>query len=106
MSDNILTAVLTFSLLAGGTVAIGSEVFESRQVAQASAPVVVMPQVTITAPRAMLTEIVTMPQVTITAQRAAEPAPVVTLPMVVVTGKRETLTVAVETRASEAPRVE
>jgi len=30
----------------------------------------------------------------------------VTLPMVVVTGKRETLTVAVETRASEAPHVE
>jgi hypothetical protein len=106
MSDNILSAVLTFSLLAGGTAAIGSEVFESRQVALASTPVVVMPQVTITAPRARPTEIVTMPQVTITAQRAAEPAALVTLPMVVVTGKRETLTVAVETRASESPRVE
>jgi hypothetical protein len=31
MSDNILTAVLTFSLLAGGSAAIGSEMFGSRQ---------------------------------------------------------------------------
>ena len=100
MSDNILTAVLTFSLLAGGTAAIGSEVFESRQVALASAPVVVMPQVTITAPRA--SEVVTLPEVTITAHR--QPAGVVTLPMVVVTGKRDAVTVAVETRASETPR--
>ena len=106
MSDNILTAVLTFSLLAGGTAAIGSEMFESRHVAQAAAPVVVMPQVTITAPRATSPEVVTMPQVTITAQRSAEPADVVTMPMVVVTGKREAMTVAVETRASEAPRIE
>jgi len=105
MSDNILTAVLTFSLLAGGTVAIGSEMFEARHVAHAATPVVVMPQVTITAPRATPPAIVTMPQVTITAQRAAEPA-LVTLPMVVVTGKREALTVSVETRASEAPRIE
>jgi hypothetical protein len=106
MSDNILTAVLTFSLLAGGTAAIGTEMFGSRHVALASAPVVVLPQVTITAPRATSAPVVTMPQVTITAQRAADPAGVVTLPMVVVTGKREALTVAVETRASEAPRVE
>jgi hypothetical protein len=69
MSDNILTAVLTFSLLAGGTAAIGSEVFESRQVALASTPVVVMPQVTITAARAGGDR--HEPQVTITAQRAS-----------------------------------
>lgn len=107
MSDNILTAVLTFSLLAGGTAAIGTEMFGSRHaVALASAPVVVLPQVTITAPRATSAPVVTLPQVTVTAQRAAEPAEVVTLPTVVVTGKREALTVAVETRASEAPRVE
>ena len=125
MSDNILTAVLTFSLLAGGTAAIGSEMFGARQVALASAPVVVMPQVTVTAPRATPAPIVTMPQVTITAQRVAEPAPVVTmpevtitaqrvagpdpvvtLPLVVVTVKRETLTVAAETSAIESPRVQ
>ena len=43
---------------------------------------------------------------TITAQRVAEPDDVVTMPMVVVTGRREAVTVAVETRASETPRVE
>jgi hypothetical protein len=104
MSDNVLTAVLTFSLLAGGTAAIGSEMFGTRSTAIAAAPVVMMPQVTITAPRAA-SEVVTLPQVTITAQRA-EPAAIVTMPTVVVTGKREALTVAVETRASEAPRIE
>jgi hypothetical protein len=102
MSDNILSAVLTFSLLAGGTAAIGSEVFESRQVAQASTPVIVMPQVNVIAQRA--SEVVTLPEVTITAHR--QPADVVTLPTVVVTGKRDAVTVAVETRASEAPRIE
>ena len=44
MSDNILTAVLTFSLLAGGSAAIGSEMFETRQAAKAATPVVVLPQ--------------------------------------------------------------
>ena len=107
MPDNIFTAVLTFSLLAGGTAAIGTEMLESRHQADAArTPVVVMPQVTVTAQRVAAPVIVTLPQVTITAQRAAEPAAVVTLPMVVVTGKREALTVAAATRASEAPRIE
>jgi len=105
MSDNILSAVLTFSLLAGGTAAIGSEMFETRQ--PAKAPVVVMPMVTITAQRAAPVEVVTLPEVTITAQRASvEPAEVVTMPMVVVTGRREAVTVAVETRASELPSIQ
>ena len=106
MSDNILSAVLTFSLLAAGTAAIGSEMFETRHPAKAAAPIVVMPQVTVTAQRATPVEIVTMPEVTITAQRDAEPNEVVTLPMVVVTGKREPVTVAAETRASETPRIQ
>ena len=106
MSDNILTAVLTFSLLAGGTAAIGSEMFGTRQPAQA-APVIVMPQVTVTAQRATPTEVVMLPEVTITARRAAaEPAELVTMPMVVVTGRREAVTVAVETRADEAARIQ
>ena len=87
MSDNILSAILTFSLLAAGTAAIGSEMFETRHTAKAATPVVVMPKVMITA------------------QRAA-PAEVVTMPMVMITGRREAVTVAVETRASETPRVE
>ncbi|MEO5882792.1 MAG: hypothetical protein ABIQ06_10295 [Caldimonas sp.] len=87
MSDNILTAVLTFSLLAGGTAAIGSEMFGSRKPAKAAAPVVVMPQVAVTASRAV-------------------PGDIVTMPAVVVTGRREAVTVAVETRASETARIE
>ena len=106
MSDNILTAVLTFSLLAGGTAAIGSEMFHTPKVVKA--PVVVMPMVTVTAQRAAeVPEVVTMPMVTITAQRAAaEPAEVVTMPMVVVTGRREAVTVAVESHDEDATRVQ
>jgi len=104
MSDNILTAVLTFSLLAGGSVAIGSEMFGTRQLAKA-APVVVLPQVTVTAQRLAANEIVTMPEVTITAKRV-QADDVVTMPLVVVTGRREAVTVAVDNRASETPRVE
>ena len=106
MSDNILTAVLTFSLMAGGTAAIGSEMFGTRQPAKA-APVIVMPQVTVTAQRAAPTEVVTLPQVTITAHRAAaEPADIVTMPMVVVTGRREAVTVAAETHDDAAARIQ
>jgi hypothetical protein len=105
MSDNILTAVLTFSLLAGGSAAIGSEMFAGRQPAKAATPVVVLPQVTVTAQRVAATEIVTMPEVTITAQRV-QPEDVVTMPLVVVTGRREAVTVAVDHRASETPHVE
>ena len=105
MSDNILTAVLTFSLLAGGSAAIGSEMFGARPAARAETPVIVMPQVTVTAQRAAPVEVVTMPLVTITAQRAAAEE-IVTLPMVVVTGRRAPVTVAVETRASETPRIQ
>ena len=105
MSDNFLSAVLTFSLLAGGTAAIGSEVFESRQSVRAAAPVVVMPEVRITAQRTTAAEIVTMPEVVITAQRAA-PTEVVTMPTVRVTGRRLPVTVAVGDRASDSPRIQ
>ena len=105
MSDNILTAVLTFSLLAGGTAAIGSEMFHTPKVAKA--PVVVMPMVTVTAQRAATPEVVTLPQATITAHRAAaEPSAVVTLPTVVVTGRREAVTVAAEGHDDMGPRVQ
>lgn len=105
MSDNILTAVLTFSLLAGGTAAIGSEMFHTPKVAKA--PVVVMPMVTVTSQRAATPEVVTLPAVTITAKRAtAEPADVVTLPTVVVTGRREAMTVAAESHDEDAPRIQ
>ncbi len=71
MSDNILSAVLTFSLLAGGTAAIGSEMFGARASAQPQAPVVTMPQVTIVAHRTATLEVVTLPTVEITGRRDA-----------------------------------
>ena len=88
MSDNILSAVLTFGLLVGGTAAIGSEMFSTRPAAG----------------QAM--EVVTLPTVTIVAHRAA-PLEVVTLPRVTITGRRDAATrVAVDTQASEPRRVQ
>jgi hypothetical protein len=85
MSDNILSAVLTFSLLAGGTAAIGSEMFSAR------------------APQ---TQVVALPQVTIVAHRTAA-LEVVTLPQVEITGHRDAATrIAFEAQASEPPRVQ
>ncbi len=87
MSDNILSAVLTFSLLAGGTAAIGSEMFNVRAAAKP-------------------TQVVTLPKVTIVAHRVA-PLEVVTLPRVEITGHRDAATrVALETQSSEAQRVQ
>ena len=105
MSDNILSAVLTFSLLAGGT---GRDrVGGVRDPPARQGPGDRLPQVTVTAQRAAPLEVVTLPEVTITAQReAAGPAEVVTMPMVVVTGRREAVTVAVATRASETSRIQ
>jgi len=68
MSDNILSAVLTFSLLAGGTAAIGAEMFSVRA---AATPVVTMPEVTVVARRTASLEVVTLPQVEITGRRDA-----------------------------------
>ncbi|MEO8835721.1 MAG: hypothetical protein ABI364_03180 [Caldimonas sp.] len=83
MSDNILSAILTFSLLAGGTVAIGSEIFGGRQAA---------------------ITVATLPVVTVAGHRAAV-ADAVTLPMVMVTGRRQNGSVAVAANEG-APRVE
>jgi hypothetical protein len=66
MSENIFSAVLTLSLLAGGTVAFGSEMIHPKQAA---------------------TQVVTLPPVTVVGQRLAAREPVV-LPTVVVTGHR------------------
>ncbi len=87
MSENILSAVLTFSLLAGGTAAIGSELVTPRH-APARTAVVVLPPVHVVAQREATPEVVTLPRVTIVARRQ--------LPT----------EVAVETRASEATRIQ
>jgi hypothetical protein len=72
MSDNILSAVLTFSLLAAGTAAIGSEMFNTRQSAPAPAAmkVVMLPAVTVVGHRDAATQVVMLPAVTVVGHRA------------------------------------
>jgi hypothetical protein len=88
MNDNLLSAVLTFSLLLAGTAAIGSELLSPRQAAAATRPVVTLPQVNIVAKRQVASQLVMLPRVTITGHR--DPA----------------TRVAVGTAASESRRVE
>jgi hypothetical protein len=78
MSEHIFSAVLTFSVLAAGTTAVGSEWVAPRQVPAVAA----------------------LPAVTVIGKRIAA-ADSVTLPMVVVTGHRDSATeVAVDDTAS------
>ena len=77
MTDNILSAVLTFGLLASGTAAIGTEMFNTHRTAPTNAPthaamqVVMLPAVTVTGHRTAPTEVVMLPMVTVTGHRAA-----------------------------------
>lgn len=76
MRDTTFTAVLAFSVLVGGTAAIGSELLVGRQPARVEAPVLTMPMVTVVgraAPAAARPEVVVLPQVTVIG-RAATPA--------------------------------
>ena len=83
MSDNILSAVLTFSLLASGTAAVGSEMLTPRHAT-------------------MTTAVATLPAVTVIGKRIAA-ADSVTLPMVVVTGRRQVVVrVAVDDTARDS----
>jgi hypothetical protein len=84
MSDNILSAVLTFSLLAAGTAAIGSEMLATRHAPRATA-VATLPAVTVVGKRIALAD-ATLPAVTVIGKRIAG-ADAVTLPVVVVTGR-------------------
>ena len=89
MSEHHLYAALTFSLLAAGTAAIGSEMFTPRHADSArTTPVVTLPTVTVTARRVAALDVVTLPTVTIT--KHCEPA----------------TRLAVETRASESRRMQ
>ncbi len=51
MIDRIFSALLTFCLLAGGTVAIGSALMEHEAPEQATPAVVMLPAVTVTGSR-------------------------------------------------------
>ena len=68
MSDNIFSAVLTFSLLAAGTIAVGSEMTVSRHPAEASA-VAMLPTVTVVGKRVAVADAVTLPIVVVTGHR-------------------------------------
>ena len=68
MSDNILSAVLTFSLLAAGTAAVGSEMFARPHQAAAMAQVT-LPPVTVVGHRETATATVTLPLVTVIGRR-------------------------------------
>jgi hypothetical protein len=81
MSEHIFSAVLTFSVLAAGTTAVGSEWLAPRQVAVHAAAAT------------------TLPPVTVIGKRIAA-ADSVTLPMVVVTGHREYTEVAIDDTAT------
>jgi hypothetical protein len=65
MTDNILSAVLTFSLMAGGAAAVGTELFAGDRPAQ----VATLPAVTVTGHRALPTAAVILPTVTVTGCR-------------------------------------
>ena len=87
MSDNILSAVLTFSLMAGGTVAVGSEMFNRH-------------------PAAAPTTSVTLAPVTVIGHRATAVADVVTLPTVTIIGHREARTEVAVDAHEAAPTFE
>ena len=81
MSDNIFSAVLTFSLLAAGTIAVGSEMVTPRQAAKTSA-VALLPTVTVVGKRVAAADAVTLPTVVVTGHR-----PVVTASAIDDTGR-------------------
>ena len=70
MSDNIFSAVLTFGLMAAGTIAVGSEMVGGHHAAVAP------------------TACVTLDPVTVIGRRQTAAVDTVTLPMVTVTGRR------------------
>jgi hypothetical protein len=71
MTDNLFSAVLTFSLLIAGTAAIGSEMLNTRPAGATAKAVVTLPPVSIVAHRQAASEFVMLPRVTITGHREA-----------------------------------
>ena len=71
MADNLFSAVLTFSLLAAGTAAVGAEMMGTRHGAKAAA-VASLPAVTVTGKRIAAADAVTLPTVVVTGRRGAD----------------------------------
>ena len=100
-TENVFSAVLTLSLLAGGAVAFGSEAARTPA-APAKVVTATLPSVTVVGQRVAVAE-VTLPTVTVIGRRVA-PTTVTraTLPAVTVVGRRIAPTiVAVESEAVE-----
>jgi len=71
MIENLFSAVLTFSVLAAGTVAVGSEMLAPLPVAAPAAAVATLPPVTIVGKRMAASDAVVLPTVVITGCRQA-----------------------------------
>ena len=69
MSENIFSAVLTFSLLAAGTVAVGSEMLTPARPAPKASAMAMLPTVTVVGKRVAVADAVTLPTVVVTGQR-------------------------------------
>jgi len=101
-TENLFSAILTLSLMAGGAVAFGSELAQTPK-APAKVATVTLPTVTVVGHCASAVAEVTLPTVTVIGHRVA-PAAVaeVTLPTVTVVGRRVAPTaVAVATETVE-----
>jgi hypothetical protein len=100
-TENIFSAVLTLSLMAGGAVAFGSDAARTPQ-APAKVATATLPAVTVVGHRVAVAE-VTLPTVTVIGRRVAPTAVAeVALPTVTVVGRRVAPTaVAVETESVE-----
>ena len=68
MSDNILSAVLTFGLMAAGTAAIGSEMWAISD-SGAALPKTTLPTVTVVGKRIAAADTVILPTVVVTGRR-------------------------------------
>ena len=101
-TENIFSAVLTLSLLAGGAVAFGSELGQTSSRPAAKVATATLPTVTVVGHRTAIAE-VTLPTVTVVGHRIAPAALAqATLPTVTVVGRRAAPTaVAIETDSVE-----
>jgi hypothetical protein len=69
-SDNIFSAVVTFSLMAGATVAFGADLIQPRH-APSTNHVATLPTVTVIGKRIAATDQITLPTVTVVGRRVA-----------------------------------
>ncbi|HEY2559062.1 MAG TPA: hypothetical protein VGI48_05055 [Caldimonas sp.] len=69
-NDNLFSAVVTFSLMAGATIAFGADLVQSRH-APTARQMVTMPTVTVVGKRIAAADWITLPTVTVIGRRVA-----------------------------------